>query len=84
MSETRTIKGDPRLVQMPVIARGGGAIYLRLPWDLQRECGECTCDYCKAHPGQTPTWDTMAISAINPNPDRDWTWTLHMPDPPRR
>jgi hypothetical protein len=84
MSEIRTIKVDPGLLQMNVITRWEGAIYMRLPPDLQREItGGCECAYCKAHPDQTPMWDTMAISANNPNRDRDWTWTLHMPDPPK-
>jgi hypothetical protein len=83
MSEIRTIKCDPGMLQMPVIARFGGAIYLRLPQDLQRDCGGCSCDYCKAHPDERPMWDTLAVSIERTTRhERDWSWTIHMPDPP--
>jgi hypothetical protein len=82
MSDIKTIKVDPGLLQMPVIARGGGAIYMRLPQDLQRECGGCSCDYCKAHPEIKPAWDTLVVSGERQTRiDRDWSWTVHMPDP---
>lgn len=81
--EVRMIKVDPGLLQMPVIARAAGAIYLRLPQDLQRECSGCGCDYCSKHPGHTPMWDTLVVAVDNLTRTlgHDWSWTVHMPDP---
>lgn len=53
-------------------------IYLRIPPALATPIvGGCHCPYCKAHPEQVPTWDTLAVSE-----DHDHSWTVHMPDPP--
>lgn len=85
MSKIKTIKCDPGLLQMKVIARAAGAVYMRLPPDLQRDCGGCSCDYCKVHPDEKPMWDTLAVPIENlmRTPSLDWSWTLHMPDPQR-
>jgi hypothetical protein len=63
MSGIRTIKVGPDLLQMPVIARAYGAIYIRIPQDLQREKSDgCTCNYCRTHPDQPPMWDTLVVN----------------------
>ena len=63
---------------LEVIARGGDAIYIRVPSELQLPCNGCDCDYCKAHPELEPKWDTVAVPVF---PSKlDVTWTVHMPD----
>lgn len=64
-----------------VIARTASTIFIRLPPDRQRECGGCSCAYCKAHPELTPRWDTLAVALDKPAEGNDCTWTVHMPDP---
>ncbi len=70
---------EPAWFSMPVILRTKDAIYLRIDEALQRPCDGCDCPYCKAHPNETPSWDTLAIPLkISPT---DFSWTVHMPDP---
>jgi len=47
----------PGLLSMPVIAQYYGAIYLRLPVELQRDCVGCSCETCKKDPSKAK-WDT--------------------------
>jgi hypothetical protein len=60
-----------------VLGTWKGAVYVRVDNPVAID-GGCACDYCKAHPNETPAWDTMVIppaSATNQH-----TWTVHMPD----
>lgn len=66
-------------LSMEVIARLAGAIYLRLPRELQLPAGECSCDYCLAHPNAPAMWDTLAVPLEASR--NDYSWTVHMPDP---
>jgi len=75
---------------MQVLGAYNGAIFIRLPIALQKPCpgNSCQCDYCKAHPEETPAWDTLAVKIppdSNPTmagqPASEYhTWTVHMPD----
>lgn len=52
-------------------------IFFPLPSNAQRPIeGGCQCTFCKAHPGSTPMWDTLAVSSGK----RDYTWTVHYPE----
>lgn len=62
-----------------VIGRTDSTIFIRLPAEQQRECGGCSCSYCKAHPEETPRWDTLAVAVDKPD-GPDTCWTVHMPD----
>lgn len=37
----------------------------------------CNCYYCKAHPDQNPTWDTIAVAADVVNAH---AFTVHYPE----
>jgi hypothetical protein len=51
-------------------------IYLRIPADLATPIdGGCACDWCKAHPANTPTWDCLAVCDTH----GDHSWTVHYP-----
>jgi hypothetical protein len=51
-------------------------LFVSLPVELRSPIpGGCHCNYCKAHPDQIPTWDTMAVA-----PDQRHTWTVHYPE----
>jgi hypothetical protein len=67
-----------RLESMQVICRTDECVFVRLPRELQRDAGICNCDYCK---GKTAYWDTLAIPLVSTGRDRDYTYTVHMPDP---
>lgn len=62
----------------------GSTIFIPLPRELWRPCGDCMCDECKANkktiPGYVPSWDTLAV-ASKPDPTRviQSSWTVHMP-----
>ena len=60
----------------PVVKILPGAVYVRLPVELRRPTGGCSCQYCVAHPDETPTWDTLGI----PVTGRMITWSLHAPE----
>jgi hypothetical protein len=62
----------------PVIQQLVDAVYVRLPKELQRPTGGCSCAYCKAHPKEVPMWDTLAIP-LGPVRNRT-TWTVHAPE----
>jgi hypothetical protein len=65
---------------MRILGKRGGAIFIRIPVELQRPIPPgCECRWCKAHPKLEPMWDTLAVP-IDPTHD-DWTYTVHMPDP---
>lgn len=71
----------PSLQGWPVVhldTRSGGAVYVRIPPDLRRDCGGCRCAYCVAHPDETPTWDTLGIPLETGREGR--TWTCHAPE----
>jgi hypothetical protein len=53
-------------------------VYLRIPDELATEIdGGCCCEYCKAHPMETPRWDTLAVCDSR----TDHSWSVHYPDP---
>jgi hypothetical protein len=58
------------------ITQVGETIFIPLPAAISRPIpGGCQCFYCKAHPDQTPTWDTLAVS-----PGTQYAWTVHYPE----
>ena len=65
----------PATTTMMVIAVAKDAIYLRLPRELQRDCGGCSCEICKKNP-ELAKWDTLVV----PRKLHDHSWTVHMPD----
>lgn len=53
-----------------------GTVFLPLPAAMRRPIiFGCNCPFCKAHPNETPSWDTLAG-----HPDQRWTWTVHFPE----
>jgi hypothetical protein len=59
------------------LTRIGNTLFVPLPRRLRIDiAGGCQCSYCKAHPHNTPQWDTLAIDATNPL----HTWTVHYPE----
>lgn len=76
------IELTPSMFSMRVIAQTKDAIYLRLPLELQRDCGGCSCDQCKVNP-ELAKWDTLVVP-VNPQHKRDYSsehsGTVHMPD----
>ena len=84
LAEEKPFEPTAAMLAMPAIARAGGAVYLRLPRELRRPAGECSCDYCKAHPEEMPMWDTLVVGEKAPTRlVHDATWTVHLPDPER-
>lgn len=69
---------------MKILGQRNGTIFVRLPKELQRPIDGCICSYCKEHPQEPPTWDTLALAVIcNKNVSmkrNDTTFTVHMPD----
>jgi hypothetical protein len=57
-------------------------LFIALPRDQQTPIswGECNCPYCKAHPDQTPMWDTISA----PIDGKCAAFTVHYPDMPGR
>lgn len=72
----------PRLTSMLVVAETDDAVYVRLPDELQRDCGGCSCEHCKKNPALAK-WDTLAIpkNAKGRTYADTHTYTVHMPDP---
>jgi hypothetical protein len=68
----------PALTGWTVLRVWRGAIYLRLPADLQRPIdGGCSCTHCTGKPaGHVPTWDTFAV----PLEAGARSWTVHAPE----
>lgn len=62
----------------PVLRVWRGAVYVRIPKDLQKPTGGCSCTYCVMHPNEVPSWDTLGIP-IDGAGSRV-TWTLHAPE----
>src|SRR5262245_56451163 len=78
MSDTNT-SAIP-LQGWPVLRVWAGAVYVRLPAELQRPIeGGCSCEYCRQHPHQTPAWDVLGVPLIEQGRTRQ-TWTIHAPD----
>lgn len=58
------------------ITQVGESIFIPLPPLARRPiAGGCQCAFCKAHPDQTPQWDTLAVS-----PGTKYAWTVHYPE----
>jgi len=56
----------------------GHVHFVRLPVQAQRPInGGCQCAHCKARPGATPMWDTLAIDT---KATRNQTWIVHFPE----
>lgn len=66
----------PQLQGFTVLRVWRGAVYLRIPAELQRETDGCSCTYCTAHPTEVPKWDTMAV----PLKAGERSWTCHAPE----
>jgi len=81
MGEAMNVQGwrvlDPKFLK---ILKNPGAVYVRLPLELQRPTGGCSCDYCKqakvGNPEYVPMWDTLGV----PLEPGKRTWTLHAPE----
>lgn len=66
----------------PIIAHDTDSqvVYVRIPRNLAKPCPGCSCPYCKTHPSEISSFDTLAVpygSAARPQT----AWTVHMPDP---
>lgn len=70
--------GGLSLQGWPVLRIWEGAVYVRIPQELQKPTGGCSCTYCKEHPKEVPSWDTLGIP-IDGKRD-SMTWTLHAPE----
>lgn len=68
----------PRLTSMLVVAETDDAVYVRLPDELQRDCGGCSCPHCKRNPALAK-WDTLVVPK-NQKKIGEHTYTVHMPD----
>jgi hypothetical protein len=66
------------LQNLRVVHQTAGAVYVRLPPELQKSAGRCDCPVCKGSEG---FWDTLAIP-IDPVVQalRPTTWTVHAPE----
>lgn len=62
----------------PVLRVWRGAVYVRIPRDLQKPTGGCSCQYCVMHPNEVPSWDTLGIPLDGSA--SGVTWTLHAPE----
>jgi len=69
----------PGTLCMPVIARAKDAVYLRLPPELQRDCGGCNCPQCTKNP-ELAKWDTLCVPITPPGNHSDFSHVVHMPD----
>lgn len=71
----------PSMNGATVLLRTKDAVYIRLPRDLAHPIAfGCSCDYCKAHPGEVPRWDTLLVPRSKPTKGNDYVSTVHMPD----
>jgi hypothetical protein len=80
----QTMNGAPILRRTYVSGKDRKTtIFVRIPETLRLPIdGGCKCDYCTSHPGQVPSWDTLAIAADAPA-DRgtpDYAVTVHFPE----
>jgi hypothetical protein len=66
---------------LDVIHRNEGAVYLRIPKELQKSVGICNCPDCN---GKEAFWDTLGVPLKPTKGKPDTAWTLHMPKPPKR
>lgn len=53
---------------------GTGAIYVPLPREVWRSCGECHCPECQGREG---FWDTLVVPGANDG--QPYTFTVHFP-----
>ena len=69
-----------QLCGMAVIAVTDKSVYIRLPRNLWRSAGNCTCHSCG---GKEGFWDTLGVPLPPTNDEHphQLTWTVHMPDP---
>lgn len=81
-TSNHTINLSASLLSMEVVAVTTDAVYLRLPKELQRDCGGCDCPLCRTNPNLAK-WDTLVVPLVV-----DWrtyndnhSYTVHMPDP---
>lgn len=68
-----------RTLSMPVILRTDTMLYVRLPQELWRSCGACSCPSCKANNRAEGWWDTLAIPLNKPE-GPDYSFCVHMPE----
>lgn len=62
------------------ISKDGSTLYVRLPEAISEPIeGGCDCDYCKAHPEQTPRKDTLCLARVPVN-GHEYTWVVHYPE----
>jgi len=73
------IELTPALFSMLVIALTKDAVYLRLPQELQRDCGGCACQHCKRNP-ELAKWDTLVVP-FGTDDKYQRSYTVHMPAP---
>ena len=72
---------QPNLNGLRVTERRGNTIFVSLPRELWRLCGDdgvCRCAVCTAS-GRAAYWDTLAVATEKPRDGRDYTWTCHHP-----
>jgi hypothetical protein len=79
MSEAPTLM-ESMSGQQVYISLDGSTLYVPIPRPLAADTSHgCGCDYCKAHPDETPKWDALAIAAKAPSRGH-FTWTVHFPE----
>lgn len=62
----------------PVLRIWRGSAYVRIPEELRRPIdGGCSCNYCKTHRDEVPSWDTLGVPLEGQRMD---TWTVHAPE----
>lgn len=84
---TRELWRNLTLQGWPVLRIWKGSAYLRIPQELRTPItGGCSCTYCKAHPKEVPSWDTLGIP-LNQDfrngtgiSQHAHTWTVHAPE----
>ncbi len=80
MPQEQPTRTPPSLQGWPVIKQLKGAVYLRIPPELQQPTGGCSCQYCCAHPDEVPMWDTLAVPLQPTSHPHALTWTVHAPE----
>lgn len=60
---------------MEILARTKDAVYLRLPLEMQRDAGGCSCEQCKQDPALAK-WDTLCVPVTGAY---EHAHTVHMP-----
>ena len=71
--------GIERVIHMNMnairIDRYEDTIFIPLPKEAWRSCGDCNCDRCRGGEGY---WDTIAVSAKKKG--YRYTWMVHRPE----